>query len=654
MDFCWVYDKWGEQIGTLYFWTDFAHSDDVLQSIDAVTIITPTIMLQCGRRLQKYDRILWRDDFGDWHENMVSQPTTTHDDTGILYTIYCEDARASLSLEWINERDSYDQSNITAIDRCLENTGWKRGPCDDMGKKDIKFYHESPAAGLADILETWGGEMVSLYTVGPKGVTSRSISHKDKRGADNGLMFTYGHDMSGLKREDGLEDVFTLLHCFGKGEETFDDAGGHLGYGRRVTFAGINNGKDYICDDSLIDKHGILGGNGQKKHAEGVAIFEDIDDPRELLEKGKEKFDEVSKPRVAYTATVGFLSDIGYDWHNARGGDVAHIRDEELDERFSARVLKIIRHYPRTMLTELEVSNATRTITEVISQTVDTVGDLSDRSDYWDQAASAGDKWIDHMIDNLNGQFNAGGSYHYTSTDIGDIWCSVPLATDANGKVLPKPSRTPAAAIQICSAGLRIAANTLADGSFNWRTFGTGEGFTADVINAGTIRGGSNEWDLETGTLEFKQGVIKSSDGKNAWDLSKGTFVTDSMTANNLQANGTFVCGTQQNGMRLTSDGKLAGYRNNAQVGYINYMGTIQDELGRARNGLLISGGTIGFDVDEIYVRVGSTNYRMTSGTAQYVVLRNVMLNGDGSLSLVTGNIMVGFHHGLCSYFDVW
>lgn len=41
--------------------------------------------------------------------------------------------------------------------------------------------------------------------------------------------------------------------------------------------------------------------------------------------------------------------------------------------------------------------------------------------------------------------------------------------------------------MQLCSLGFRIADGTKADGSYDWRTFGTGAGFVADWITTGTL-----------------------------------------------------------------------------------------------------------------------------------------------------------------------
>lgn len=45
-------------------------------------------------------------------------------------------------------------------------------------------------------------------------------------------------------------------------------------------------------------------------------------------------------------------------------------------------------------------------------------------------------------------------------------------------------------AMMLSGSGFAIASGRREDGSWDWRTFGTGKGFTADEINAGTLNAG--------------------------------------------------------------------------------------------------------------------------------------------------------------------
>lgn len=56
--------------------------------------------------------------------------------------------------------------------------------------------------------------------------------------------------------------------------------------------------------------------------------------------------------------------------------------------------------------------------------------------------------------------------------------------TDANGNIIFE-STTGKSAMMLTGDGFMIASGKMDDGTWNWRTFGTGEGFTADALITG-------------------------------------------------------------------------------------------------------------------------------------------------------------------------
>jgi hypothetical protein len=71
-----------------------------------------------------------------------------------------------------------------------------------------------------------------------------------------------------------------------------------------------------------------------------------------------------------------------------------------------------------------------------------------------------------------------------------------------------------------------MASSLNSDGSWNWRTFGTGKGFVADEINAGklTDKKGLNFWNLETGELQMA--ATSTLGGKTVREIIDGVDAT--------------------------------------------------------------------------------------------------------------------------------
>lgn len=184
---------------------------------------------------------------------------------------------------------------------------------------------------------------------------------------------------------------------------------------------------------------------------------------------------------------------------------------------------------------------------------------------------------------------------------------------------------------------LPIANSKTPAGAWDFRTLGNGNGLVADALYAGTIRGGSNSWNLTTGDLSFSQGSITSKNGLSRWDMTANTINTYGMTANNIVANGTFQCGsTSSYGIRLNSGGQLAGYRQGTQVGYIDYSASAKNiATGAVRYGLQLQAqGVVRISSPEISVS-NSSDTSVTAticGTFEQSYISDIQDNGGGTV----------------------
>lgn len=501
----WVYDRWGNQIDCIGDFVELVH-DDELGSLDYIEFTIP------GERLSKGNYLVWRDQFQAWHEHRIESVKLQHSGGAVYQTVYADNSLSETLGDYINEKDAYDCAVDYALTKLFEDTRWELGKITAKGTGYHKYYHTTVYDGLVDTVQEWPGEVSTTVYVNSSGVYRRVINYESERGQDNGLLFTYGYDADNIVRTVDIDEVWTRLHCFGKGEEQLDDDGSGTGvYSRRITFADINDGKDYVEDDAALAVWGMPDGKGGIKHSEGQFIWEDCTDKAELLALGREKLKEVSKPRVSYTANVVILADAGMDFKNARTGDKVYIRDEPMDDRINGRVTHVRRYLNDTQPTAITLGNIVRTISNVIKNQQSDIDSINKRSGAWDAAYAADGNWLDKMINNMNDTMNAVGGYVYWRQ--GEGITVYDRREDDN----------PTMAIQLKGAGFRIANSKTSTGEWNWRTFGTGDGFTADLLNVGTIRGGSNYWNLETGQLSFSAGSITDAKG-NSWNMTTGVL----------------------------------------------------------------------------------------------------------------------------------
>lgn len=499
----WVYDKWGNQKNALKWFFGFVH-DDEIGNLDFIEFDL------IGESIDKYDYIVWQDEFGVWHEHFVRETNLNHSEGKVLQHVYAVNSIAELNLSYVNERDSYNFNNNVAWTRLLEGTRWTLGKVDNLGLNDVKFYHTTVYDGAVLIMDKWGGDLSTTVTVGSQGVIQRRVNHEAERGEDNGLLFTYGFDMGAIERKIELDDVYTKIHVFGKGEPTFDDAGTQTGNGRRISFADINGGKDYVEDNVAKEKWGIEGKNGWQ-HSEGTFVFDDCEDKEQLLELAYQKLDEVKKPRVTYTANVAMLKAAGMEFKNAKAGDKCNIRDKVIDERLSGRIIHVRRFIEQPA--EITLGNIVRTINDTVKGQQRQINSLQNQSSRWSSAAEANRDWLKNMQNHWNEVMNENGGFVYIEEGEGITVYD------------KKRENNPTMAIQLKGAGFRIANSKKSNGDWDWKTFGTGDGFTADLINVGSLVCGSNRIDLDAGVISFVNGVIQDLGGSgNYWNLGTGEF----------------------------------------------------------------------------------------------------------------------------------
>jgi len=470
------------------------HTDE-LNGEDSVDIAT-TFALKQGYRL------VWADRLGEVHEHVCQDPKGLHAGGETVYTDTAINSICETYGDYIEDKRPYGYGFLQALNVCLGPTRWTAGTVDQTGTVDkgLTFYHTSAREALQSILKC-GGELETEITVSGGRVTSRKVGIRSHRGAKGGhRRFTYTKDLTSVSRTEHYGAI-TACYGYGKGIET--DTGG---YGRKLTFGDINNGKNYVEDATALKLYGRPDGMGGHAHVFGQYENPNCEDAATLLAETRAYFDSRKEPGVTYEADAVDLMQFGRDWEGVAVGDDVQIVDTCFSPalRCEGRVTKLVTDELGGSM-RVTLGNVTETITDMLLAQQQKVSSLSKRSSSWDVAASTPPSYLQQVVDAMNAQFNmSGSSYTFTSFEQGTIYASVPM--DANGR----STTGKGSAMQLCSQGFRIASGCKADGSWDWRTFGTGAGFTADLITVGTLMG-----DL------IKAGTIQDRAGKNYWNLDE-------------------------------------------------------------------------------------------------------------------------------------
>ncbi len=663
---------------------------------------TDTLTLICEGDLAKGDRVVWMDARGRWHEHLVDSARRLHDAQGApLTTATCLNSLCETWDDWVDDKRPSGTVDI-ALTSALLSSRWAPGNSDQPGSNSATFYHCSVREAIATIQEVWGGELETTVTVGPAGVTSRSLAIRAKRGDQHSKKrFTWTKDLVSVERTVASENPKSRIYCYGKGEET--ESGG---YGRRISIGSVNHGLDFVEDKAAEAVWGRPGPGGTRLPAIGVYVNEECEDPSQLKAEGLAYLEQSKDPQVTYTANVVDLARFGRPWEDVGLGDRVTICDKGFSE--AGVVLQgRISALKRDLLSgECEVTFGTlqEIMADAWASTIGRLSSISKQAMGWNAASGASPGWLEVLIGNLNAAYDAAGTYHYSSFEQGEIWSNVPL--DENGRAT-KPGGW---AMNINGLGFRLASGTKADGSWNWRAFGNGNGFTATEINAGTLNAnlvkagtltdasGKNFWNMTTGEFSLastatvggktvsghindfsntltqqnvfnrltnngktqgiylnngllyinasymKAGIITDGVGRNSWDLTTGAFITNNMTANNAKVNGTFSCGTAAQ-LLTVSNGMIFGTENGDNIGYIDYSAhSVNLSTGAQLRGIQMQAqGSLRLSVPQVSIaassNVGTTATICPEGTFTQPVLVKAESGANGTITWYNGTL---------------
>ena len=493
------FNRWGDNLGRLT--VSAATHTDALDGTDELNIT-------CAEDLVKGDRVVWIDLHGVCHEHIVDTIDRVHDDDGAPETqAVCINSVNETWDDWLDDKRPSGSVSV-ALTSILEDTRWEVGTCDQGGTASSTFYHESVREGLAGIIETWGGELETLIVHDGARIVSRRVGVRAKRGNQNSAKrFTWTKDLVSVKRSVASDNPKTRVYGYGKGVET---EGG--GYGRRLTFGDINGGKDYVEDADATTVWGHPDGEGGILPAVASYVNEQCEDAAQLLQETKDYLEQVKEPKVTYTASVIDLYAFGRSWEGVGVGDDVAI----IDKGFSAEGVRL---HGRVSQIERDLLTGDATVT--FGTLTDTMADMwqsvnsalksnSQQNALYDAAAGTSVSWLIQLQQALNAQFNAVGTYHVETFELGEIWSNVPLNPETG---LPVKATADMWAINVNGRGQRLAAGLTSDGQWDWRTFFTGGMVTADVINAGTMKAD-----------RVRAGLLTDEKGNNFWDLTSGEF----------------------------------------------------------------------------------------------------------------------------------
>jgi phage minor structural protein len=342
---------------------------------------------------------------------------------------------------------------------------------------DIYLSKANPQQIVSKLIENVGGELIK---------DNWTINLVAKRGSDKGVQFRIGKNIKSLKRNTDATGIITRLYPYGKDS---------------MEITTLNAGKAYI-DSPLINQYDRL--------KIGYKDYKDIEIIEDLLVAAQNEWstpekDGIDKPRVTYNVEVvelWKLKEFG-EIETFALGDKIRIIDDGIDADTKQRIIEYT-EYPyepkRSYVglgnyeTSLYTKYTTAGLLVDFMRTGRTVSNVTTGIGELDPA------WFENIKEKLQTFFDS-KLQKAILHKYGDIWVDNP--------------DNPTKAMGIIADGFAIANSKDENGDWEWKTFGTADGFTADLINGGTIIGVIFKTAKNGTRIEITGGGIKSYNSLN-------------------------------------------------------------------------------------------------------------------------------------------
>ena len=238
-----------------------------------------------------------------------------------------------------------DRTAEEMLKMVLEPTRWTLGNVPETNHQSTNFYYITYLEAIQKIVGLFNIELTFEVTIDPKSnkITRRQVNVYNQQGQRTGKRFEYGSNLLTIEQEQDSQELITALVGRGKGEQVSE---GHDdtpdGYGRRITFADVvwskkdgnpvdkPAGQEYLVDPEATELYGFSDGSPRI----GLTIFEDIEDPIELINATWKALQSLKRPKVSFKASVTDVGKLGL-------GDTVAIIRHDLKIEYFTRVYNV-------------------------------------------------------------------------------------------------------------------------------------------------------------------------------------------------------------------------------------------------------------------------------------------------------------------------
>lgn len=389
----------------------------------------------------------------DGHLYIIRTTEERRDGAGkLLSNIQCEHIFTELLDEYIQYEELINVTAQFALDRFLNGTRFSADATRLTGNRDLEVEDSTPIAAINLMLEEWKAEVRCDGIPGQDG--KFRVTLLPERGEDRGIQIRYKKNLKSIKKTVDSRGVVTRLYVYGKDG------------------LGIEGASQNTSGLSYLDSQYI---NNYPRPKKGIITFNDIEDPDELYKAGQEHLKTVEVPKVTCEVDLIDLQAVAeYGESEAvELGDTVRVIDEGLGIDVFARVVEYERYPYEPWRSKIVLSNFRPGLSDFLSE-------LNDAKDTIQKVTTSkgnvNASFLEGIINTLKTRIT--GSMSMANAQVMEDKGILFENTDVN---------SPDYGALYIGPGIFAIADRKNGNEWDWRTFGTGAGFTADVINAGVL-----------------------------------------------------------------------------------------------------------------------------------------------------------------------
>ena len=398
----------------------------------------------------------------------IKEAANSRDDAGIIGRVKCEHVFFSLLDEYIEDERVVDASATVALTAALNGTPFSPGVVNVGTYATAYFVRMNPVAAINRILERWGGEIrMRNYTV----------DLLIRRGTDRGVQFRYRKNLRQIRRTVDTRGLITRLYPYG-----WDG----------LTIESVNAGLKYIDSPNI--------GNWPRPKIREQQF--DYNDPAELKAAAEEYLAKYDVPLMSYEIGVAELKELAAygDLEEFELGDDIRIIDETLGIDIKARIIEYERRLLEPWNSRVTIANFRPGLADEMTK-FRTTRQFVERIKSGDEGYVSAN-WLQGVIDTLKARLLASAAFADAEVreNIGLLFENTNPVSPAYGALYIGP-------------GMFAIADAKIGLEWDWRTFGTGAGFTADALNAGRIRTDLINVESADGVLQIVGNLLRIISG---------------------------------------------------------------------------------------------------------------------------------------------